>query len=96
MKRHFDKLSAPPDRFPRRLSQLSSLFTHGLHWTRFTDAAIYQEANIQMYGFTPGILPPDFPALSLIHGHDERVPVSYIASGLPALWQVLTEIGATY
>jgi acetylornithine deacetylase/succinyl-diaminopimelate desuccinylase-like protein len=59
-----------------------------------TDACVYQQAGIQMYGFTPGVLPADYPALSLGHGHDERLPVSYIASGLPVLWQVLTEFCA--
>jgi acetylornithine deacetylase/succinyl-diaminopimelate desuccinylase-like protein len=59
-----------------------------------TDASMYKEAGIQMYGFTPGILPREFPAISLAHGHDERVPVSYLASGLPALWQVIMEMCA--
>jgi acetylornithine deacetylase/succinyl-diaminopimelate desuccinylase-like protein len=59
-----------------------------------TDASAYQAAGIKMYGFTPGILSADFPAIALAHGHDERIPVSYIASGLPILWNVLNEICA--
>jgi acetylornithine deacetylase/succinyl-diaminopimelate desuccinylase-like protein len=57
-----------------------------------TDACQYQNAGINMYGFTPGLLPKDFPLASLGHGHDERLPVSYIESGLPVLWQVVQEI----
>jgi acetylornithine deacetylase/succinyl-diaminopimelate desuccinylase-like protein len=59
-----------------------------------TDACQYQRAGIQVYGFTPGVLPPDYPVLSLGHGHDERLPISFIRSGLPALWQVVTEFCA--
>jgi acetylornithine deacetylase/succinyl-diaminopimelate desuccinylase-like protein len=59
-----------------------------------TDAAEYKRAGITVYGFTPGILPEDFPLLSLAHGHDERLPISYIQTGLPALWQVVHEFCA--
>jgi acetylornithine deacetylase/succinyl-diaminopimelate desuccinylase-like protein len=59
-----------------------------------TDASMYQAAGIQIYGFTPGLVPPDFPTVALAHGHDERLPVAFIASGLPTLWQVVTEMCA--
>jgi len=59
-----------------------------------TDACQYQNAGIKMYGFTPGLLPKDFPVASLGHGHDERLPLSYIESGLPVLWQVMEQICA--
>jgi acetylornithine deacetylase/succinyl-diaminopimelate desuccinylase-like protein len=59
-----------------------------------TDACQYQNADIQMYGFTPGLFPKDFPFASLAHGHDERLPLSFIESGLPVLWQVVEEICA--
>ena len=55
-----------------------------------TDAAEYKRAGITVYGFTPGILPEEFPLLSLAHGHDERIPISFIQTGLPALWQVVS------
>ncbi len=58
-----------------------------------TDASEYQRAGIQMYGFTPGILPEGFPTVKLGHGHDERLPISYIRSGLPVLWEVVNEVG---
>jgi acetylornithine deacetylase/succinyl-diaminopimelate desuccinylase-like protein len=56
-----------------------------------TDACVYQQAGITMYGFTPGILPSDFPMISLGHGHDERLPLSFIESGLPTLWDMVYE-----
>jgi acetylornithine deacetylase/succinyl-diaminopimelate desuccinylase-like protein len=56
-----------------------------------TDACHYQRAGIIVYGFTPGVLPDGFPFLALAHGHDERLPVSFIESGLPALWEVVAE-----
>ena len=56
-----------------------------------TDACQYQRAGITVYGYTPGVLPPEFPSISLAHGHDERLPVSFITTGLPALWQVVND-----
>ncbi len=60
-----------------------------------TDACVYREAGITIYGFTPGRMPDNFPVLSLAHGHDERLPVSYIASGLPVLWEVVRKFCTT-
>jgi acetylornithine deacetylase/succinyl-diaminopimelate desuccinylase-like protein len=56
-----------------------------------TDANEYQWAGITFYGFTPGILPTDFPVAKLVHGDDERLPLSFIESGLPILWEVVTD-----
>jgi len=56
-----------------------------------TDACQYQTTGIKMYGFTPGILPATLPMLQMAHGHDERIPISFIESGLPVLWEVVTE-----
>jgi acetylornithine deacetylase/succinyl-diaminopimelate desuccinylase-like protein len=56
-----------------------------------SDAAEYQRAGIIVYGFTPGIVPEDFPLIKMAHGHDERLPISYLRSGLPALWEVVSE-----
>jgi acetylornithine deacetylase/succinyl-diaminopimelate desuccinylase-like protein len=58
-----------------------------------TDACQYQKAGMKVYGFTPGILPPGFPVMQLAHGHDERMPISFIETGLPVLWDVITEFG---
>lgn len=54
-----------------------------------TDACVYRQAGIMMYGFTPGRFPEGFPVLSMAHGHDERLPISFIESGLPVLWEVV-------
>ena len=56
-----------------------------------TDASEYTKAGIKVYGFTPGVFPADYPVMEMGHGHDERLPISYIESGLPALWQVVSE-----
>jgi hypothetical protein len=29
--------------------------------------------------------------LQLAHGHNERMPISYIESGLPVIWDVVNE-----
>ncbi len=56
-----------------------------------TDACQYQQAGIKMYGFTPGVLPPGMQLMQMAHGHDERMPISFIESGLPVLWDVVNE-----
>jgi acetylornithine deacetylase/succinyl-diaminopimelate desuccinylase-like protein len=55
-----------------------------------TDASVYQRTGVQIYGFTPGVLPEGFPILKMGHGDDERIPLSFIRSGLPVLWEVVT------
>ncbi len=57
-----------------------------------TDACQYQKAGIKVYGFTPGILPAGLAMLQLAHGHNERIPVSFIETGLPVLWEVVNEL----
>jgi acetylornithine deacetylase/succinyl-diaminopimelate desuccinylase-like protein len=59
-----------------------------------TDARQYRRAGIKVYGFTPGILPTDLPILKMAHGHDERMPVMFIETGLPTLWNVVHEFCA--
>ncbi len=54
-----------------------------------TDAKALVELGIPCYGFAPLRLEPDVPFLSLFHGHDERVPVSALAFGLPVLADVV-------
>jgi acetylornithine deacetylase/succinyl-diaminopimelate desuccinylase-like protein len=57
-----------------------------------TDAKALSQLGIPCYGFAPLRLEADFPFLELFHGHDERVPVSALAFGLP----VLAEVVASY
>ena len=55
-----------------------------------TDAKALAQLGIPCYGFAPLRLEPDVPFLSLFHGHDERVPVSALAFGLPVLAEVIS------
>ena len=54
-----------------------------------TDAKAFEQLGIPCYGFAPVKLEPDMPFLSLFHGHDERIPVSALAFGLPVLADVV-------
>ncbi|HEX7172462.1 MAG TPA: M20/M25/M40 family metallo-hydrolase [Candidatus Limnocylindria bacterium] len=54
-----------------------------------TDAKALMDLGIPCYGFAPLRLDADAPFLSLFHGHDERVPVSALAFGLPVLAEVV-------
>jgi acetylornithine deacetylase/succinyl-diaminopimelate desuccinylase-like protein len=54
-----------------------------------TDAKALAQLGIPCYGFAPLRLGPDVPFLELFHGHDERVPVSALAFGLPVLAEVV-------
>ena len=54
-----------------------------------TDAKALAKLGIPCYGFAPLRLEADVPFLSLFHGHDERVPVSALAFGLPVLAEVV-------
>ena len=55
-----------------------------------TDAKALAQLGIPCYGFAPLRLEPEVPFLSLFHGHDERVPVSALAFGLPVLAEVVS------
>ncbi|HET9877885.1 MAG TPA: M20/M25/M40 family metallo-hydrolase [Candidatus Limnocylindria bacterium] len=54
-----------------------------------TDAKALALLGIPTYGFAPLLLDPDTPFLSLFHAHDERVPASALAFGLPVLADVV-------
>lgn len=54
-----------------------------------TDAKALALLGIPTYGFAPLHLDADTPFLSLFHAHDERVPVSALAFGLPVLAEVV-------
>ncbi|MDQ3880686.1 MAG: M20/M25/M40 family metallo-hydrolase [Chloroflexota bacterium] len=55
-----------------------------------TDAKALVRLGIPTYGFAPLRLDADVPFLSLFHGHDERVPASAVAFGLPVLYEVVS------
>ncbi|HET8777213.1 MAG TPA: M20/M25/M40 family metallo-hydrolase [Candidatus Limnocylindria bacterium] len=54
-----------------------------------TDAKALAQIGIPCYGFAPLRLEADVPFLSVFHGHDERIPVSALAFGLPVLADVV-------
>jgi acetylornithine deacetylase/succinyl-diaminopimelate desuccinylase-like protein len=56
-----------------------------------TDAAEYQKVGMTVYGFTPGIMPEGISLIKMAHGHDERMPIAAIRSGLPTLWEVVSK-----
>jgi acetylornithine deacetylase/succinyl-diaminopimelate desuccinylase-like protein len=59
-----------------------------------TDAKALAQLGIPCYGFAPMRLDADVPFLELFHGHDERVPVSALAFGLPVLADVVERYAA--
>jgi acetylornithine deacetylase/succinyl-diaminopimelate desuccinylase-like protein len=54
-----------------------------------TDAKALALLGTPTYGFAPLRLDATTPFLSLFHAHDERVPVSALAFGLPVLADVI-------
>ena len=53
------------------------------------DGRLLEDAGMQNYGFLPMDLPPDLDLPSMIHGENERVPVSSIHFGAQALYELL-------
>ncbi|MFN2484410.1 MAG: M20/M25/M40 family metallo-hydrolase [Candidatus Limnocylindria bacterium] len=60
-----------------------------------TDAKALARLGIPTYGFAPLRLEPGVPFLSLFHAHDERVPLSALAFGLPVLHDVVSRYVAS-
>ncbi len=58
-----------------------------------TDARYFARLGIQTYGFLPMPLPPGFDFLRTIHGANERIPVTALAFGAQAIYQLLSEFG---
>ncbi len=55
-----------------------------------SDAQSWSRLGMQCYGFVPLPLPADFPPiLDLIHGHDERVPLSSVMQGTRIFYEVV-------
>lgn len=55
----------------------------------FTDGRMFARLGIQNYGFLPQNLPADFASGSMVHGADERVPISTIEFGTRVLSKLL-------
>jgi acetylornithine deacetylase/succinyl-diaminopimelate desuccinylase-like protein len=52
-----------------------------------TDAKHLARVGIPCYGFTPVQLPKGMDFLSLVHGHDERIPIEALLFGVKTLYQ---------
>ncbi|MCX5977447.1 MAG: M20/M25/M40 family metallo-hydrolase [Coprothermobacterota bacterium] len=52
-----------------------------------TDAKHLANAGIPCYGFTPVQLPKEIDFVSLVHGHDERIPIEALLFGVKTLYQ---------
>jgi acetylornithine deacetylase/succinyl-diaminopimelate desuccinylase-like protein len=57
--------------------------------TGATDAKFLAPLGIKVYGFSPIRFEPDHPGPSLIHSHDERIPVTGVEFGVRALYEVV-------
>jgi acetylornithine deacetylase/succinyl-diaminopimelate desuccinylase-like protein len=53
------------------------------------DGRLLEDQGIQNYGFLPMNLPPELDLPSVIHGENERVPVTAITFGANALYELL-------
>jgi acetylornithine deacetylase/succinyl-diaminopimelate desuccinylase-like protein len=53
------------------------------------DGRLLEDFGMQNYGFLPMDLPPDIDLPSIIHGENERVPLSAINFGADALYELL-------
>jgi len=58
-----------------------------------TDARYFARLGIQTYGFLPMPLEPGFDFLRTIHGANERIPVTALAFGAQAIYQLLRKFG---
>ncbi len=61
-----------------------------------TDGRYFARLGIQTYGFLPMNLPPDFDFQATIHAADERIPVTAMAFGADAIYQVLQRFGEAH
>ncbi len=60
--------------------------------TGFTDASHWKKLGIKCYGFSPVRLPPDMSFKELIHGHNERIPISGLRFGIETLFEVVERL----
>jgi acetylornithine deacetylase/succinyl-diaminopimelate desuccinylase-like protein len=56
-----------------------------------TDARHVARLGVKCIGFGPLRVPPGFPADSLVHGHDERVPIDGFVWGIQVLYEIVTQ-----
>lgn len=61
-------------------------------FSAITDGRWFSRLGIQTYGFTPMNLPPDLRFASVVHGSDERIPVSSLEFGADAIFRLLSRL----
>jgi acetylornithine deacetylase/succinyl-diaminopimelate desuccinylase-like protein len=54
-----------------------------------TDAKHLARAGIPCYGFSPMRLPPEMDFLEIVHGHNERIPITALSFGVQVLYEVV-------
>jgi acetylornithine deacetylase/succinyl-diaminopimelate desuccinylase-like protein len=57
-----------------------------------TDAKHLAPLAVQTYGYSPMHFPPDFDWRNLVHGHDERIPISALPWGIDVLYDTVIEL----
>lgn len=57
-----------------------------------TDAKHLKPLNVQTYGFSPMRFPPEFDWRNLVHGHDERIPISALQWGIDVLYDTVLDL----
>ncbi len=60
--------------------------------TGITDATHWKRLGTKCYGFSPLKLPQDASFQSLLHGHDERIPIEGLRFGLQVLFELVTKL----
>jgi acetylornithine deacetylase/succinyl-diaminopimelate desuccinylase-like protein len=60
--------------------------------TGITDATHWKRLGMKCYGFSPLKLPEGASFQSLLHGHDERIPIDGFRFGLKALFELVTKL----
>jgi acetylornithine deacetylase/succinyl-diaminopimelate desuccinylase-like protein len=58
-----------------------------------TDARHFARLGIQTYGFTPMQLPAELDPWQMVHGADERLPLSALPFGIDATYKLLQRFG---
>jgi acetylornithine deacetylase/succinyl-diaminopimelate desuccinylase-like protein len=56
-----------------------------------TDAKHLARVGIPCYGFTPVQLPEEMDIFSLVHGHDERIPVEALSFGVKTMYEAVVD-----
>lgn len=59
-----------------------------------TDARWVSRTGTKCLGFSPLALPPNFSSEGLVHGHDERIPISGLAWGTRVFYEIVRDFAS--